>query len=104
MNKMQYSIILYFSHSFLFCLFHFFFCFFTHRIILDQLLVQFNVTHLDESAKKELNLIWHKLSPWTDTLEGLEKLKSKYTIVTLSNGNLSLLSDMAKNAGERRRE
>ena len=47
----------------------------------------------------DLNLIWHRLNPWLDTVEGLTRLKSKFTIVTLSNGNLGLLADMAKNAG-----
>jgi 2-haloacid dehalogenase len=47
----------------------------------------------------DLNLVWHRLNPWADTVEGLTRLKSKFTIVTLSNGNLGLLADMAKNAG-----
>ena len=70
-----------------------------HRMILDEILKVFNITSLSESQVHDLNLIWHRLNPWADTVEGLTRLKSKFTIVTLSNGNLGLLADMAKNAG-----
>jgi 2-haloacid dehalogenase len=70
-----------------------------HRMILDAVLVDFRVNHLTEEQKKDLNRVWHRLKPWADTVEGLLKLKQNYTIVTLSNGNLGLLADMAKNAG-----
>ena len=70
-----------------------------HRMILDEILRVFNITSLTESQVHELNLIWHRLNPWLDTVEGLTRLKSKFTIVTLSNGNLGLLAEMAKNAG-----
>lgn len=70
-----------------------------HRMILDTVLADFKVNHLTEEQKKDLNRVWHRLKPWADTVEGLLKLKQNYTIVTLSNGNLGLLADMAKNAG-----
>ena len=70
-----------------------------HRMILDTVLVDFRVNHLTEEQKKDLNRVWHRLKPWADTVDGLLKLKQNYTIVTLSNGNLGLLADMAKNAG-----
>ena len=70
-----------------------------HRIILDQVLEKFGIASLNEIQKQELNFIWHHLNPWPDSVEGLTRLKQKFTIVTLSNGNLSLLADMAKNAG-----
>jgi len=70
-----------------------------HRIILDQVLEKFGIDSLSETQKQDLNLIWHRLNPWPDSVEGLTRLKQKFTIVTLSNGNLSLLADMAKNAG-----
>ena len=69
-----------------------------HRMILDEILVDFAITHLSESEKQHLNLVWHRLNPWPDTVRGLTLLKSKFTIVTLSNGNLGLLANMAKNA------
>lgn len=70
-----------------------------HRMILDRILDEFNITHLSEEQKQHLNLIWHRLHPWTDTVEGLQLLKKQYNIVTLSNGNLGLLANMAKFAG-----
>ena len=69
-----------------------------HRMILDEILVYFAITHLSENEKQHLNLVWHRLNPWPDTVRGLTLLKSKFTIVTLSNGNLGLLANMAKNA------
>ena len=69
-----------------------------HRMILDEILVDFAITHLSEIEKQHLNLVWHRLNPWPDTVHGLTLLKSKFTIVTLSNGNLGLLANMAKNA------
>ena len=65
-------------------------------LILDEILEEFGIASLDETEKRHLNLIWHRLHPWPDSVEGLTQLKSKFTIVTLSNGNLSLLANMAK--------
>lgn len=70
-----------------------------HRMILDDVLKTFKITSLTETQVQDLNQVWHRLSPWSETVEGLHKLKSQFTIVTLSNGNLGLLANMAKNAG-----
>jgi len=70
-----------------------------HRMILDDVLKTFKITSLTEAQVQDLNLVWHRLTPWSETVEGLHKLKSQFTIVTLSNGNLGLLANMAKNAG-----
>jgi 2-haloacid dehalogenase len=69
-----------------------------HRMILDDILVTFGVTHLTENDKRHLNKAWHRLDPWPDTVQGLTRLKARYTICTLSNGNIGLLTDMAKRA------
>jgi 2-haloacid dehalogenase len=69
-----------------------------HRMILDGLLRQFGID-LDEARKKHLNKVWHRLDPWPDSVEGLRRLKSRFMICTLSNGNIGLLADMAKRAG-----
>jgi 2-haloacid dehalogenase len=69
-----------------------------HRTILDDLLEKFHVLHLTEAEKRYLNKAWHRLQVWPDTIEGLTRLKSRYTICTLSNGNIGLLVNMAKNA------
>ncbi|MBU3579525.1 HAD-IA family hydrolase [Polynucleobacter sp. 73C-SIWE] len=47
----------------------------------------------------ELNLIWHRLNPWSGTVAGLTRLKGQFTNLTLSNANLGKLTDMAKSAG-----
>jgi len=70
-----------------------------HRMILDQILQKFGVTTLSESQKHHLNKAWHRLEAWPDSVEGLARLKSKYIICTLSNGNIGLLANMAKAAG-----
>nr|WP_298411898.1 haloacid dehalogenase type II [uncultured Halomonas sp.] len=70
-----------------------------HRGILDDVLVQFGVTSLSEEQKRDLNRAWHRLDPWPDAVEGLTLLKRRFTICTLSNGNLGLLANMAKRAG-----
>ncbi len=70
-----------------------------HRMILDEILQKFGVTTLSESQKQHLNKAWHRLNAWPDSVEGLQRLKSQYIICTLSNGNIGLLTDMAKAAG-----
>ena len=70
-----------------------------HRMALDELLTEFDVTNLSEGEKQNLNKVWHRLTPWPDAVPGLTKLKSNFIIGTLSNGNISLLVNMAKNAG-----
>ncbi len=70
-----------------------------HRRILDRVLVEFGLDQLDEAGRQHLNRVWHRLDPWPDSVEGLARLKSKFMISTLSNGNIGLLAEMAKNAG-----
>jgi 2-haloacid dehalogenase len=70
-----------------------------HRSILDGLLEQFRIEGLGEAEIDHLNRAWHRLMPWPDSVPGLNRLRSRYIVSTLSNGNISLLVDMAKNAG-----
>ncbi|MGB1257164.1 MAG: haloacid dehalogenase type II [Thiolinea sp.] len=69
-----------------------------HRMILDEILVEFGVDSLSEAQKKHLNKAWHRLDGWPDSSPGLKRLKQSFTICSLSNGNLGLLSNMAKRA------
>jgi 2-haloacid dehalogenase len=68
-----------------------------HRMILDEIVERFGLA-LNEAERAELNLVWHRLDPWPDAVPGLWRLKSAFTICTLSNGNVGLLTDMAKHA------
>ena len=70
-----------------------------HRMILDSLLDEYGLADLTEAELDDLNRVWHRLDPWPDSTGGLARLKHRYSIVTLSNGNVSLLSNMAKHAG-----
>lgn len=70
-----------------------------HRLILDDLLPNFGLNALTEAQKQHLNKVWHRLDPWPDTVAGLTRLKAKHTICSLSNGNIGLLTNMAKRAG-----
>ncbi|MEO6625519.1 MAG: haloacid dehalogenase type II [Burkholderiaceae bacterium] len=70
-----------------------------HRMILDDVLKGLAITHLSEAQKVHLNKAWHRLDPWPDVVAGLTRLKSRFTICTLSNGNIGLLTNMAKRAG-----
>lgn len=70
-----------------------------HRIILDGLLERFGIDSLDEDAKARFNRVWHRLDPWPDAVEGIGRLKRKYIVASLSNGNVALLVNMAKRAG-----
>jgi 2-haloacid dehalogenase len=71
-----------------------------HRMILDKLLVDFGIAgRLSESEIDALNRAWHRLRPWPDTVSGLTRLKKKFIIAPLSNGNISLMTDLAKFGG-----
>ena len=70
-----------------------------HRGILDSLIEKFDIEGLSETEIDHFNRAWHRLDPWPDAIEGLLRLRRKYVIATLSNGNVALLVNMAKYAG-----
>ncbi len=70
-----------------------------HRLILERLLDEFKIVGLSETDKDHLNRVWHRLKPWPDVISGLERLRKRYIVATLSNGNVALLTNMAKFAG-----
>jgi 2-haloacid dehalogenase len=70
-----------------------------HRGILVELLQSAGITSVSDEDVENLNRAWHRLDPWPDTVAGLARLKQRFLITTLSNGNLSLLTNMAKRAG-----
>ncbi len=69
-----------------------------HRIILEELLDLYGISGLSESDKKHFTEIWHRLDSWSDVKEGLEQMRRHYTIATLSNGNVAILTNLSKNA------
>ena len=70
-----------------------------HRMILDSLLEAFSLKGLQEEELQHLNRVWHRLTPWPDAVGGLNLMKPAFILATLSNGNVSLLVNMAKNVG-----
>ena len=70
-----------------------------HRMTLDKILVDFKLTVLSEEEKDTLNRAWHRLTPWPDAVAGLTRMKKKFIIGPLSNGNISLMTDLAKHSG-----
>ena len=70
-----------------------------HRENLIAVLDEFGVSSLDDTEIDRLNFAWHRLDPWPDAVAGLARLKREFTLVTLSNGNVSLMVNLAKYAG-----
>jgi 2-haloacid dehalogenase len=70
-----------------------------HRASLDGLVREFKITGLSEAEVDDLNRAWHRLDPWPDSVPGLTRLKRKFVLATLSNGNVALIVNMAKRAG-----
>jgi len=72
-----------------------------HRENLDAVLRDHGVDPgaIDPAELDALNRAWHRLDPWPDAIQGLARLKARYIIAPLSNGNVSLLLNMAKRAG-----
>jgi 2-haloacid dehalogenase len=70
-----------------------------HRMILDDLLKQYKIEGLSEEEKMNWAHVWRRLKPWPDSVEGLTRLKKKYIISPLSNGNIALMANLAKFGG-----
>jgi 2-haloacid dehalogenase len=72
-----------------------------HRENLLAVLADYGIDPVSLPAEEvdALNLAWHRLDPWPDSLSGLTRLKATCIIAPLSNGNIALMLDMAKRAG-----
>ncbi len=70
-----------------------------HRASLDRLVAEQGIKGLTEQDLVHINLGWHRLNGWPDSVPGLKRLKTQFVIGPLSNGNVSLLTYMAKHAG-----
>lgn len=70
-----------------------------HRENLEEILPAFGLDRLDETARHELTLFWHRLDPWPDSVAGMTRLKRRYILAAQSNGNIALIVDMARHGG-----
>lgn len=70
-----------------------------HRASLDSLIEEFAIAGLSEAEIDHLNRAWHRLAPWPDVVEGLVRLKRRFILATLSNGNIALMVNLARHAG-----
>lgn len=67
-----------------------------HRMSLDVVLDEFEIKGLIDDEKSEMNFFWHRLRPWPDSVPGLYRLKHRFIIAPMSNGNIALMTNMAK--------
>ena len=70
-----------------------------HRLALEEVLEEFGIAGAGEAAKADLSLAWHRLEAWPDAPAGLARLKARYVIAALSNGNVALMTNLARYAG-----
>jgi 2-haloacid dehalogenase len=70
-----------------------------YRLKLDEILPKYGLARIGEDNRDYLNRVWHRLNPWPDAVLGLKRLKKKYVIAPLSNGDVACLTNMAKHGG-----
>ncbi|MEM8484825.1 MAG: haloacid dehalogenase type II [Bacteroidota bacterium] len=69
-----------------------------HHMIMEDLLEKFQISGLQEADKTYLTQVWHRLDLWPDVLAGMDALRRQFTVAALSNGNVAILTNIAKNA------
>ena len=70
-----------------------------HRRNLDRILPRYGIDGLAEEAAHDLNLAWHRLDAWPDVPPGLVRLRATPLLAPVSNGNISLMVDLARRNG-----
>lgn len=70
-----------------------------HRHNLERILPRFGLDGLSESVRVHLNLAWHRLDAWPEVADALARLKTRYWLAPVSNGNISLMVDLARRNG-----
>jgi 2-haloacid dehalogenase len=70
-----------------------------HRRNLDVVMQAFGLGGVDEPTRAQLNLAWHRLDAWPDVAAGLARLRSRFRVAPCSNGNISLMVDLARRNG-----
>ncbi len=69
-----------------------------NRETLDDLLGTLGLDW-DEATRADIAVAWRRLDPWPDAVAGLARIRARFPIVTLSNGNIALTLEMARRAG-----
>ena len=67
-----------------------------HRRMLERIVARFGLEKVGEDKRRELVLAWHRLDAWPDVTPGLARLRRKYLLAPVSNGNVSLMVDLAR--------
>jgi 2-haloacid dehalogenase len=67
-----------------------------HRRNLDRILPRFDLDTLGEHERRDLTMAWHRLDAWPDVADGLRRLRRRYLLAPVSNGNISLMVDLAR--------
>ncbi len=67
-----------------------------HRQMLRKILPEFGLDDLDGALLDQLNLAWHRLDAWPDVQAGLSRLRQRYLVAPVSNGNTALMCDLAR--------
>jgi 2-haloacid dehalogenase len=70
-----------------------------HRRNLDLIMPRFNISGIAENALQYLNLAWHRLDVWPDVPPGMSRLRRRHLLAPCSNGNISLMVDIARRNG-----
>ncbi|KAJ9091713.1 hypothetical protein QFC21_007108 [Naganishia friedmannii] len=71
-----------------------------HRMLLDKLLEEWGVAQAwDENARSALVKEWHRLQGWPDSVEGLKRLRERFILCTLTNGDTAVMIEMCRGAG-----
>jgi 2-haloacid dehalogenase len=70
-----------------------------HRRNLDVVLGALDLDRVDEAARTQLNLAWHRLDAWPDATPGLARLRARFLLAPCSNGNISIMVDLARRNG-----
>lgn len=70
-----------------------------HRENLDALLARYRIGRLTQTDVTRINLMWHRLDPWPDSVAGMARLRQRHVLASLSNGNVALMVDLARHGG-----
>jgi 2-haloacid dehalogenase len=70
-----------------------------HRRNLDVVLASRGLADVDEATRQQLNMAWHRLDAWPDVAPGLLRLRQRFRVAPCSNGNISLMVDLARRNG-----